>query len=431
APPPPPPHRPGPGPRPGGPPHPPRRRRDRRPGRRRRPGPADRRRAVELLARVPAGHPRRPPSRGRAAPARRADADRRPVRRRSLDLPVGGTGFRRHRGGPLVVGHHAARLRGPGRGAGPDRAHDLELGHPGQLGPRRRAARPHQPRQPARRPRPDCLRHLDRGLEHRRQRVAAAGDAAAAYRHRGHTDPRRRGRGGVPAPGGVVGDDVRARRRAEPRTRPGPRRPPVQPDDPPGRVPAVRRRRRGLVLPDVDRDGARLVRRAAAALGVHVGRRRLPRPGRRPRGADDLRPAPRRDRQLVVRHRLRRQPHRPRVRHPAAPPARGRAVHRRRHPPRRLDHLRRGRAPRGADLLDQRAPARGGRLPRERRRRGQRPGGRDAARGPAHLRPRPVRGRVAQALLHRWFAARLRRPRVRRARPRPPAAGPGGQPQLV
>ena len=126
----------------------------------------------------------------------------------------------------------------------------------------------------------------------------------------------------------------------------------------------------------------------------------------------------RRHRQLAVQHRLRRLRWTgDGVRDPAAPPARGRAVHRRRHPAGRLGLLRRAasstapRSPRptatcwsivgftaAGDVVvnDPAASSSSGRAP--------------------HLRPRPVRGRLA---------ARLRRPRLRHPRRRAPAAARG------
>ena len=86
------------------------------------------------------------------------------------------------------------------------------------------------------------------------------------------------------------------------------------------------------------------------------------------------------------------------VRDPAAQPARGRAVHRRRHPAGRLVTFASGQLT-GAPISST-----NGHLlvivgfREERRRRRQRPGRLDPHGGPADLRPRPVRGRLAQAL---------------------------------
>ena len=89
-------------------------------------------------------------------------------------------------------------------------------------------------------------------------------------------------------------------------------------------LPAVGRRRRGVVLADLDLDGARLLRRAAAAVGLPLRARRPPRSLGRLRRPQDLRRGLRGHRQLAVQHRVRRPARRRRVRHPAAVAARGR-----------------------------------------------------------------------------------------------------------
>ena len=114
-------------------------------------------------------------------------------------------------------------------------------------------------------------------------------------------------------------------------------------------------------------------RTAAARPGAHRRRprwssattTRCRRPGRTPGSRRDY-PDPwvdhaarmtydaalRRHRQLAVQHRLRRDPDRRRLRHPAAQSPRGRALHRRRHPAGRVDLVRRRRARRRPDLVD-------------------------------------------------------------------------------
>ena len=71
-------------------------------------------------------------------------------------------------------------------------------------------------------------------------------------------------------------------------------------------LPRVGRRRPGVVLADLDVDGARLLRRAAPAGGLRLGARRPPAAVGRPRRAHDLRPRLRRHRQLAVQHGVRR-----------------------------------------------------------------------------------------------------------------------------
>ncbi len=90
-----------------------------------------------------------------------------------------------------------------------------------------------------------------------------------------------------------------------------------------------------------------------------------PRPRRRPRRADDLRlPLPG-HRQLAVQHRLRRDPHRQRLRHPVRVAARRGAFHRRRHPGDRVGDVRRRRARQlAASPRHERPPPRGHRLHR-------------------------------------------------------------------
>ena len=138
-----------------------------------------------------------------------------------------------------------------------------------------------------------------------------------------------------------------ARRRARDRAR----RPALLADGARRRVPAVRRRRRGLVLADrpprwCSAYYARLPPPRPYAWVQDVVRR----PVGRPRRADDLRRRLRRHRQLAVQHRLRRAARRARVRDPVRVAARGRAVHQGRHPGRHLDHLRPRRALRRPDL---------------------------------------------------------------------------------
>ena len=198
----------------------------------------------------------------------------------------------------------------PGRGARhrpPWPAH--QLGQPGPLGRPRRDFPPHQPRQPARRPRTRRDRHLAR-QRRRLPLLAAAADAAAPGRDEQHATRRRDRRDGLGTAARTPRHDVEAGNRA----RPGPQGPPLLADDPPRGVPALRRWRRGVVLADVDRDGAPLLPQAAAAQQLRLGEEVLHRPGRRPGRAHDLRPRVRRHGQLALQHRLRREPHRPRVR---------------------------------------------------------------------------------------------------------------------
>ena len=117
------------------------------------------------------------------------------------------------------------------------------------------------------------------------------------------------------------------------------------------RVPAVGRRRRGVVLPHLDLDGARLLRRAAPGRVVRLGRPALP-----PTawvdaaaritfdyGYDGTGNWPFNTAYAANRDRAR-------VRDPAALPARGRAVHQGRDPGGRLDRVRPRRARPGAPI---------------------------------------------------------------------------------
>ena len=154
----------------------------------------------------------------------------------------------------------------------------------------------------------------------------------------------------VSAPG--VGARGRARRAA------------LLADGAPRRVPAVRRRRRGLVLAHLDRDGARLLRPAARRAVATPGSGRA-----RTRGSTRSRDAPttrlRGHRQLAVQHRLRRLPRALRLRHPAPLAGRGRVARRGRHPGHRVGlvllrrahgrpHLRHRRPPAGDRRLHRR-----------------------------------------------------------------------------
>ena len=84
------------------------------------------------------------------------------------------------------------------------------------------------------------------------------------------------------------------------------RRAGVLPDGPRRPLPAVGWRRRGVVLAHLDLDGARLLRRAAAAVRLPLRARRPPRPVGRLRRPRDLRRRLRGHRQLAVQHRVRR-----------------------------------------------------------------------------------------------------------------------------
>ena len=150
---------------------------------------------------------------------------------------------------------------------------------------------------------------------------------------------------------------VRGRLRPRPAGRHRARRAGVLADGALRPLPAVGWRRRGVVLADVDLDGARLLRRAAAAVHLPLRARRAPGSLGRLRRPQDLRRGVRRHRQLAVQHRVRRPARRRRLRHPAPVAARGRGVHRRGHPARRLGLLGRGRADRRPGVVLQRPPA--------------------------------------------------------------------------
>ena len=199
-----------------------------------------------------------------------------------------------------------------------------------------------------------------------------------------------------------------------PRARRRPRGAALLADGPPRPLPAVGRRRRGLVLADLDLDGARLLRRAAARRGATPG---CP-PATPTRGSTT-------PRAMTYDHAYdgtgnwpfntayAAPPRRPRVRHPAARPARGRAAS----SPPASRWSRRSRSARASSTAPRSRSSDGHlagdrRLHRHRQRGRQRPGRR---RRPA-VRRTYDRGQFEDA----WLPS-LRRHRLRDHRRRPPA----------
>ena len=306
---------------------------------------------------------------------------------RHVDLPVARAGLRLHRADP-VLGRHAPPATTWSRSrsaAAPPAVARSSWDVVAPLGGRRQARAPYLRRRPGRRPREvnvDTWQTTSAaGLSDWQVRVtlfrrpgkrgAGPSTASAPWLPGSPTSPASR----PPRPGVGAGVELAG--------------PALLADDPPRPLPPVGQRRRGLVLPDVDLDGARLLRRAAAPLGVLLGavRPRRTRGWTTPRGStyDN---GVRRHRELAVQHGVRRHPDRPRLRHPAAEPARGRAVHQGRHPAGRVDLVRQRRARRRTDRLHQRPPGRDPRLHRWRERDRQRPGREHEHPGPAGLRPR-------------------------------------------
>ena len=247
---------------------------------------------------------------------------------RQLDVALGLPRVRADRAGAVLGSQHTRRHPGPGRRPRHQRGrHPQQLGHPGPLGPRRRLVQAHQPRQPDRRPGARRDRHLGGDLQ-RLHVVAAARPAAPQGRH--VPDPARgdRRRDDLSPPRGRLRHHLATRCGSRRRAR----RAALLADGARRRVPAVRRRRRGLVLTDLDLDGARLLPEAPAELGVRLGEEVVRRPRRRPRRADDLRPRVRRHGQLALQHGLRRALHGARLRDPVRVPARPRAADPRGHP---------------------------------------------------------------------------------------------------
>ena len=335
------------------------------------PSPPRRRSGTHQPHLLDAGHELRPasvaaPSRravGAAQARRRAGADGRTLRRARWTSPWR-VRLRLHRADRVVGGHHAGRQLARGRRSAVATARaPVVLGPPGPLDVGRavRAAH-HRLRQS------DDLAAVDVDTwrsRHRRAGLLAAArlalrrtgaDGAAVARPRrddaavcpASAPGRLRAR---PAAGTVL--DVPAYSQMA-HSRP---------------LPAVGRRRRGVVLADVDLDGARLLRRAAAAVRLPLRARRAPDPwvdyaaretydaayegtGNWPFNTAYAAPARRR-----------------RLRHPAPVAARGGDVRRRGHPARRLGLLRCGRAERRPDVGLQRPPGGDRRLHRLGRRR--------------------------------------------------------------
>ena len=130
----------------------------------------------------------------------------------------------------------------------------------------RRHRPPRQRGPPARRPRLAEHRHPDGRLGRLAERLPAARAAAAHSQQQGDSGRLRRQRGGQPTSDGHPADQQDAVRR------PRARRPGVLPDDAPRPVPPVRRRRRGLVLPDLAGDDPRLLQVAAHQDQLRLGR---------------------------------------------------------------------------------------------------------------------------------------------------------------
>ena len=271
---------------------------------------------------------------GAAAQARGAGAQgqleaaglpRHDVRRGLVDLARGRARVRPHPAGRVVVGSDAEEQLGGDPGPARHCVRPVSVDGAGALGLLRQARAAYFGARPVGRPRPRRRRHVEGGGS--RRLLPAPGPADAPSRCVvGVAVGVLRGSGGVPAP--VVGPRrLRSRRRVRHRAR----RPALLTDGAPRRVLAVRRWRRGVVLADVDRDGARLLRPAAFSCLLLVGRRAARPLGGRGRSSD-LRRRLRRHRQLAVQHGVRRLPRALRLRHPAPVAVGGRVADRGRHP---------------------------------------------------------------------------------------------------
>ena len=263
--------------------------------RRRGAGPADRLHPVGRAGRAARRHVDRPAGRRRPAGADPG------ARHRHLDVAVGRAGLRAHPADRVLVGAHAGRQPGAGRGARPRAATTTSSWD--TLGDW--AAGDQHVRRTTTSGQADDLGSVNVDtwvVPGRRDVLPAAGDA----------DPPRR-------PAGVAAVDVvgamasRLPDVADVRTsRPGRRRA--------GSCSTCRATRRWCTAATTRstaaaaRPGARPPRprwcsattTRCRARGVRLGGERPRRPVGRPRGADDLRPRLRRHRQLAVQHRLRR-----------------------------------------------------------------------------------------------------------------------------
>ena len=278
---------------------------------------------VGLRRPQPRRHVRRDAARrGSRRPRPRAgDADRHPqlhrpvrehahrprVRRGDLDLAAGGHVVRARRAGRVVERAHARRLLDRDVGAGRGRRrHHVEVVRPGPLGRRRHDVPPDLGRGPARRPRDRLRRHPGGPQRAHVRQLPDQGRAAPARRQHGHAERGHGRRDGLARPrqhrpAGRAADD---HDRDE-----GARRADVLPGAAHRRLRAVGRRRRGLVLADLDVDGRRLLAARPERGRLRLGDRRPPgahRPAGRLRGPAHLRLRVRRSGQLAVQHRVRR-----------------------------------------------------------------------------------------------------------------------------
>ena len=193
---------------------------------------------------------------------------------------LGRARLRLHPAGRVVVGRDAEEQLGGDPGASVVRVRAVQVDGAGALGVLRQARAAHLGARPVGRAGPRRRRHVEGGGVRRLLPAPGAADAPSRCVV-GVALGVLRGRGRVPAP--VVGPRcLRSRRRVRHRAR----RPALLADGAPRRVLAVRRRWRGVVLADVDRDGAGLLRPAAFPWLLLVGRL-PPRPlggrGRAPR----------------------------------------------------------------------------------------------------------------------------------------------------
>ena len=181
--------------------------------------------------------------------------------------------LRLHPAGRVVVGRDAQEQLGRDPGAGGHRVRPVEVDGAGAVGVLGQARAAYLRARPVRRARPRRRRHVEGGVVRRLLPAPGAADAPGRCVV-GLALGVLRGRRRVPA--AVVGPRrLRARRRVRHRAR----RPALLADGAPRRVLAVRRRRRGVVLPDVDRDGAGLLRPAACSRLLLAGSAPAPTPG--------------------------------------------------------------------------------------------------------------------------------------------------------
>ena len=212
---------------------------------------------------------------GFGTPTGKTELRRAHLRAGPLDRPLVDVVVRLQRAGRVVVGKHAGRQLRRGRGARPQQqGGDVVLGPPGSVDLRRQVRAPHHADPADRRPRLGRRRHLE-GQGQRWAGLLAAPPLALPQGGHHGSDSVFGGRDDEPAAARHVGRGLHTRPRRGHRAG----RAVVLADGPLRPLPAVGWRRRGVVLADLDVDGARLLRRAAEAvpLPVRAGRHTPPR----------------------------------------------------------------------------------------------------------------------------------------------------------